>query len=58
MMIPKKLIKNGELTANFDLLLDKREVTRQINYQLAGKKESSIDNFLMLSNPCIDSGLI
>ncbi|CDT92945.1 conserved hypothetical protein [Vibrio coralliirubri] len=39
-------------------MLDKREVTRQINYQLAGKKESSIDNFLMLSNPCIDSCLI
>ncbi|EGU43715.1 hypothetical protein VISP3789_11809 [Vibrio splendidus ATCC 33789] len=40
MMIPKKLIKNGELTANFDLLVGKREVTRQINYQLVTKKES------------------
>ncbi|EDK28251.1 hypothetical protein VSWAT3_21270 [Vibrionales bacterium SWAT-3] len=39
MMIPKKLIKNGELTANFDLLVDKREVTQQINYHLATEKE-------------------
>ncbi len=49
-MIPKKLIKNGELTANFDLLADKREVTQQINYHFRSdwRKRSEKDNFLML----------